>query len=371
MAVIGVIGLGTMGLGIAQVYAAAGHKVLATDGHAPARASATDRMREGLARRVAAGKLSANDMNATLARLNIVETVADLAPCDLVIEAIVETLAAKQALLRNLEAVVRKDAVLATNTSALSVTQIAQPLAQPERVLGLHFFNPAPAMKLVELVKPSATLPQAAAFAKTLTEAAGKTVIECADRPGFIVNRCARPFYGEALALLEEGHSAAEIDAAMLHAGYRLGPFALIDLVGADINLAATRGLYETMGQHPRYHVFDNLASQVAAGRLGTKTGIGYLVGAKPEPRQNDAIVLRIEATLANEAASLLDEGALSEAAIDTALKLGLNFPHGPFEAARTWGLDRIRQELTRLETQAPPSLHGRYCLSPSLLRMH
>ncbi|RUS61028.1 3-hydroxybutyryl-CoA dehydrogenase [Pseudorhodobacter sp. E13] len=367
MAVIGVVGLGTMGLGIAQIYAAAGHRVLATDGQAAARETALARMAEGLARRVAAGKLTEGGREATLANLHVQDSTAGLAPCDMVVEAIVETLEAKQALFRDLETLLRPDAVLATNTSALSVTQIAKGLGHPGRVLGLHFFNPAPAMKLVELVTPPRVTDQAAAFAKSLTEAAGKIVIACADRPGFIVNRCARPFYGEALALLEEGHSAAEIDAAMLHAGYRLGPFSLIDLVGADINLAATRSLFEAMGHHPRYHVFESLVAQVAAGRLGVKTGSGFLVGARPTPQQNDAIVLRIEATLVNEAASLLAESSLTPEAVDTALRLGLNFPRGPFESMRQWGVEAIGQTLARLEAQAPAHLRGRYVASPCL----
>ena len=367
MAVIGVVGLGVMGLGIAQVYAAAGHSVLASDGHAPARESAKDRMRQGLDKRVASGKLAEEDMLATLARFEVVDDLTKLAACDLVIEAIAEKLDAKQALFAQLEAILRPSAVLATNTSALSVTEMAKGLTRPDRLLGLHFFNPAPVMKLVELVVRPDNALDAVAMARSVTEDAGKTVTQCADLPGFIVNRCARPYYGEALALLEEGHSAASIDAAMLAAGYRLGPFALIDLVGADINLAATQSLYDAMGGHPRYHVFQSLIAQVASGNLGNKTGQGFVTGVKVAPLANDAIARRIEACLANEAASLVDEG-VQPAAIDVAMKLALNFPRGPFESALAWGLDAILDELTQRAADAPPHLHGRYSISPGLL---
>jgi 3-hydroxybutyryl-CoA dehydrogenase len=370
MAVIGVVGLGTMGLGIAQVYAAAGNKVLAIDGHAPTRDSAMERMTKTLERRVAAGKLSQKSKAETLARFSIVENLTKMKDCDLVIEAIVEKLEAKQTLFKSLEEILPKTTILATNTSALSVSDIAAPLERPGNLLGLHFFNPAPAMKLVELVTRPENGKDVIAFAQAITENAGKTVVECADRPGFIVNRCARPFYGEALAMLEEGRTAIEIDAAMLAAGYRLGPFSLIDLIGADINLAATKGLYEGMGGNPRYFMFQSLVDQVAAGNLGAKTGNGFLTGVKVEPVQNDAIVRRIEATLANEAASLLDEGDQTPDAIDLAMKLALNYPRGPFESAKNWGASAICDELRRLAASAPPYLAKRYEISPSLAAM-
>ncbi|MBC7477904.1 MAG: 3-hydroxybutyryl-CoA dehydrogenase, partial [Pseudorhodobacter sp.] len=237
--IIGVVGLGTMGLGIAQVFAAAGHQVRATDAMDPARASAPARMRAALEPRVAKGALTAGAMAKTLANLHIGD-LASLAPCDMVIEAILETLPAKQALFAAVEAILGPTAILATNTSSLSVSQIARTMRHPERLLGLHFFNPAPAMKLVELIPHATTAPTALTLARQITESAGKTVIASPDRPGFIVNRCARPFYGEALALLEEGRTQSAFDAAMLAAGYRIGPLSLIDLIGADINLAAT-----------------------------------------------------------------------------------------------------------------------------------
>ena len=367
--IIGVAGLGTMGLGIAQVYAQAGFTVLATDSHAPTRDSAITRLRAALDPRVAAGKMSAPDRDALLSRLTIVDGADQTAPCALVIEAIIENLAAKQALFAALAATLAPDAVLATNTSSLSVTAVARGIPHPERVLGLHFFNPAPVMKLVELAGHAATSTAALIRARSVTEAAGKTVIACPDRPGFIVNRCARPFYGEALALLEEGRAPEQIDAAMRAAGYRLGPFALIDLIGADINLAATEGLNAAMGGHPRYHVFASLRAQVASGALGRKSGRGFVLGtdATPPPPDADAIAQRIEAALVNEAAWLLSEGGVTQSGIDTALKLGLNFPRGPFDMLRHHGTARIMATLTGLAAAAPSHLQGRYTPAPGL----
>ncbi|MDR0809305.1 MAG: 3-hydroxybutyryl-CoA dehydrogenase [Gemmobacter sp.] len=366
MAVIGIVGLGVMGLGIAQVYAAAGHEVLLADAYAPARETAAQRIRDGLAPRVAVGKLPVDAMEALLARLKVVK-ISGLAPCDLVIEAIAEKLEAKQALFAAVEAVT--DAALATNTSSLSVAAIAAGLKRPDRLVGLHFFNPAPVMKLVEFITLPGTDPQAAALARSLTEQAGKVVIACADTPGFIVNRCARPYYGEALALMEEGRNPGEIDAAMVAAGYRLGPFQLIDLVGADINLAATESLQAAMGGSPRYHIFPALRAQVTRGDLGRKTGRGFVYpDPLPEaPADAAAIVLRIEAMLANEAATLLAEGGSTMTGIDTALELGLNFPRGPFESGRRHGRSAILTELLRLEAAAPGDLKPRYAICPAL----
>jgi 3-hydroxybutyryl-CoA dehydrogenase len=367
--IIGVAGLGTMGLGIAQVSASAGFCVIATDAHAPARASAQTRMADALNARVMAGKLPPAARDATLGNLTVAEDLTSFAPCDLVIEAIIERLDAKQNLFAGLENIVAQTAILATNTSSIPVAAIASAARHPERILALHFFNPPTAMKLVELAPHAATLKSYITFARQVTETAGKTVIECPDRPGFIVNRCARPFYGEALALLQEGRSASDIDAAMLAAGYRLGPLSLIDLIGADINLAATLGLSAAMGNHPRYHPFRALHDQVASGHLGRKTGQGFVHPALPGPPPADraAIALRIESTLINEAHWLLAEGGTTKAGIDTALKLGLNFPRGPFECLLVHGRDAVLSTLAALQADAPAALKPRYAPGPGL----
>ena len=369
MTTIGIIGLGTMGLGIAQVYAAAGFAVIATDAHAAARDTARNRMAEALQARVSAGKLTESARDATLANLHIVEALPDFATCDLVIEAIVEKLEAKQALFASLESIVHPDCILATNTSSIPVRDIAKGLQHPERVLALHFFNPPVAMKLVELAPHGGTLINYIRIATEASDKAGKIVIDCPDRPGFIVYRCARPFYGEALAMLGEGRTASDIDAAMLAAGYRLGPLSLIDLIGADINLAATQGMSAAMGHHPRYHVFPALEAQVAKGHLGRKSGQGFLHPAQPGPAPADAaqIALRIEATLINEAHWLLSEGGTTATGIDTAMKLGLNFPRGPFEALALHGRDAVLQTLAALQAAAPAALKPRYTPAPGL----
>ncbi len=367
---IGLVGLGTMGLGIAQVYAQAGFPVIATDAHPPARDSARDRLDKALQARVTTGKLSEAGRDATLHHLTVVGDLTELAACRLIIEAIVEKVDTKHALFASLEAIVAPNAILATNTSSLPVHAIANGLKHPDRVLALHFFNPPPAMKLVELAPHATTAPNAVTRAKDWTEAAGKTVILCPDRPGFIVNRCARPYYGEALALLAEGRSAGEIDAAMTVAGYRLGPFALIDLIGADINLAATQGMYAAMSNHPRYFPFDALKAQVASGHLGRKTGQGFVYPSGPAgpPMDAAAIALRIEATLINEAHWLHAEGGTTPDGIDTALRLGLNFPRGPFEALARHGRSAVLTELARLRDAAPDHMKVRYDPAPGLM---
>lgn len=371
MAVIGVVGLGAMGLGIVQVYAQAGFTVYATDTQEGARNNALKRLNDALQPRVDSGKMTAEAMQAIVSAITVTTRPEDFVAPDMVIEAIIEDLAIKQALFARIERAF-PEAILATNTSALSVMLLSRGLHKPENLVGLHFFNPAPVMKLVELVVHLKASEATLSLAEKLTSDAGKTVIRCADTPGFIVNRCARPFYGEALAMVAEGRWPSEIDASMLAAGYRMGPFALIDLIGADINLAATEGMSRAMGGNPRYHVFNLLREQVAKGDLGRKSGRGFLFPGVPEAPPSDAewIATRIEATLANEAASLVESGGATPEAIDSALKLGLNFPRGPFESARARGIPLILKALAQLEVRAPAELKGRYVASPVLTAM-
>lgn len=368
MTTVGIIGLGTMGRGIAQAFAAAGFDVLATDASDTMRNSTVERLRQDLASRVEAAKLSQEDVEPLLSRVTVIDDFRRLHPADLIVEAVVENLQVKQALFTTLEDIVSRNCILATNTSSLSVGAIAKVLRRPERFLGLHFFNPAPVMKLVELITRPGTDAGVVGSARSLVESLGKIVIECPDRPGFIVNRCARPFYGEALALHEEGRSPFDIDSAMVAAGYRLGPFGLIDLVGADINLAATESIALAMGGSPRFHVFAALRQKVAAGDLGRKTGRGFLYPDRPGEPPHDAaeIVQRIEAALVNEASWLLSEGGTAAEGIDTAVKLGLNFPRGPFEICNGRSA-AIAAALTALENHAPSHLKGRYRPAPGL----
>jgi 3-hydroxybutyryl-CoA dehydrogenase len=278
--VVGVVGAGTMGAGIAQVAAAAGHRTLLLDARPGAAGSAAAQVAERVHRSAAKGRLSSEQADAIVERLHPVSQVDDLAGCGLVVEAVVEDLAVKHRLLTDLEAVVADDAVLATNTSSLSVTDLAAPLAHPGRVAGLHFFNPAPVMRLVEVVRGARTDPAVVERLVALVQRWGKVPVVCASTPGFVVNRVARPFYGEALRLLASHGDAltpATVDALVREsAGFPMGPCELTDLIGQDVNAAVNRGVWRGLGEDPRYEpsvVQDDL---VAAGDLGRKSGRGF-----------------------------------------------------------------------------------------------
>jgi 3-hydroxybutyryl-CoA dehydrogenase len=276
--VVAVIGAGTMGSGIARVAAAAGHPVLLFDAVPGAVDRAIAAMASRLERSVAKGRTAPEELAAIMARVTGCDHLEQLAPAGLVVEAIVEDLAVKQEVLGRLEAVLGAGAILATNTSSLSVTAIAAGLDDPGRVVGMHFFNPAPVMSLVEVVHGTATRPEVAATAAATAAAWGKTPVDCSSTPGFIVNRVARPFYGEALRLLGEGVAdAATIDAVVTGAGgFRMGPFALMDLVGLDVNLAVSKSVYTQTFHDPRFAPNVIQQSLVDAGRLGRKTGRGF-----------------------------------------------------------------------------------------------
>ncbi len=270
---VAVVGAGTMGGGIAQVAAVAGHPVTVYDAVEGAAERAVDAIRDRVARLVAKGRLGPAEL-----RLAVATGLSDLAPARCVIEAVAEDLAVKQALFADLEKVVTPDCVLATNTSSLSPTAIAAGLSHPERLVGLHFFNPAPVMRLVEVVSGLATAPGVAAAVSRLAEDWGKQVVQAAATPGFIVNRVARPFYAEALRLAEEqAATPATIDAVLTQAGgFRMGPFALMDLVGQDVNEAVTRSVWTAFGYEPRFAPSLLQRALVEAGWLGRKSGRGW-----------------------------------------------------------------------------------------------
>ena len=275
---VGVVGSGTMGAGIAQIAAQAGHPVLLLDA-VPGRAeTAVDGIGSQWDRMVGKGRLDRAPADAARGRLTAARGVADLAGCGLVVEAAVESLDVKRAILAGLEAVVDRNCVLATNTSSLSITAVAAALRHPGRCVGMHFFNPAPVMKLVEVVSGLQTDQQVAAAVAAVATLWGKTAVRVASTPGFIVNRVARPFYGEALRTLDEAAAdPATIDAVMREAGgFRMGPLELTDLIGQDVNLAVGRSVWELFGQDPRYA--PSLAQQalVDAGLLGRKSGHGF-----------------------------------------------------------------------------------------------
>lgn len=275
---VAVVGAGTMGQGIAQVALLAGHRVLLHDA-VPGRAQvAADAVAGRLDRLVAKGRLGASDLKEALARLAPAEGTADLAGASLVVEAVVEDLAVKQALFAELEAVVGDDCLLATNTSSLPVTAVAGALRLPGRLVGLHFFNPAPLLPLVEVVAGAATGAAAVATAHDTAAAWGKTPVRCTDTPGFVVNRIARPFYAEALRVYEErAADPATIDAVLRECGgFAMGPFELMDLIGQDVNEAVTRSVWEAFFHDPKFTPSLAQRRLVESGRLGRKAGRGW-----------------------------------------------------------------------------------------------
>ncbi len=284
--VVGVVGAGTMGAGIAEVAARAGHRVLLLDVAEGAAAAAIEATAGRLERDVQKDRLDAEEAAAVRGRLEPVADVAALAACGLVVEAVAEDLEVKRDLFAALEEVVADDAVLATNTSSLSVTAVAAPLRLPGRLVGLHFFNPAPRMRLVEVVRGAATSAAVVDDVTDLVRAWGKEPVTCTSTPGFVVNRVARPFYGEAQRMVEEKVAdAATIDHVLREvAGFPMGPFELSDLVGQDVNLAVSRSVWEQTFHDPRYAPTVLQQGLVDAGLLGRKTGRGVYSYAPDAP---------------------------------------------------------------------------------------
>jgi 3-hydroxybutyryl-CoA dehydrogenase len=274
---VAVIGAGTMGSGIAQVAAQAGHNVVLFDTRREAVDKALAGLRKTLDKLVEKGKLTTEQADGIHGRITPASDLKELAGSGLVIEAIIEDLGIKQKLFAELESIAGPDAILATNTSSLSVTAIAGGLKHPERFIGLHFFNPAPLLPLVEVVPGLATDAALATRMMALMQAWGKTPVVCKDTPGFIVNRVARPFYGEAIRIYEEGIAdMPTIDAAMKSVGFKMGPFELMDLIGNDVNFTVTKTVWEAFFYDPRYKPSFTQQRQVESGRLGRKSGRGY-----------------------------------------------------------------------------------------------
>ena len=275
---VGVIGAGAMGAGIAQIAAQAGHRVHLFDTRMGAADAAKLKIAEAFAMLATKGKLDVATATAAAVRVIPVHALGDLVSAKLVVEAIIEDLEIKQQLLHELEVVVAAECILASNTSSFSITALAAGLKQPGRVVGMHFFNPAPVMPLVEIVRGLATDPQVVAVTYATAVAWGKLPVHALSTPGFIVNRCARPYYGEALRLLtERAADPATIDAVMREAGeFRMGPFELIDLVGLDVNLAVTRSVWDAYFHDPRFAPSLVQQEMVAAGFLGRKSGRGF-----------------------------------------------------------------------------------------------
>lgn len=376
-----------MGAGIAQVAAQAGHEVHLVDAAEGAAAAAREKLAATLARLVDKGKLTGEQSAATLERI-IIGPAADgdlkaLPPVGLAIEAVVEKLAVKHEIFDTLDGTQDESTVLATNTSSLDVGAIAADLGTPERVIGLHFFNPPPLMRLVEVIRTTQSSREVLTEAQQLMERWGKTPVLCTSTPGFIVNRVARPFYGESQRLLEaEVADAATLDHALRElGGFRMGPFELTDLIGQDVNLMVGTSVWLQTGRDPRYEPVDVQRELVEAGRLGRKSRRGYFEyaeGGQPvdvtpdEGRARELVggpietdpLARTIAMLVNEGVDLVRRGEASAEDVDTAMKLGTNYPKGPHEWLAEIGAATIVEQLRALDAAFPG---GRYRVSPAL----
>ncbi len=361
--VVGVVGAGAMGTGIAQVAARAGHRVVLGDAHADAVLRARTSIANALAREVSKGRIDGATADHTLGRIvnggDLAMGYGAFSECAIVIEAVAEVLPVKVTLFRELEKEVRDDCVLGTNTSSLSVAAIAGACRVPGRVIGIHFFNPAAVMPLVELIPAIITDGGLAERMRTLIQGWNKTTVIAADTPGFIVNRVARPFYGESLRMLEEDIAdAPTIDWAMRElGGFRMGPFELMDFIGNDINFAVTQSVYEGFFFDPRYRPALTQRRLVDAGLWGRKRDRGYYDyrdGAeRPEPTRDAAlgreILERVLAMLVNEAVDAVYMRVASATDIETAMTKGVNYPKGLLAWGDEIGPVRILEKLEQL----------------------
>jgi len=351
-----------MGTGIAQVALAHGHPVILVDNDPGALARAKVNMHHAIQREIEKGRLgpaaAAYDLETT-DRLDVLHS------CAIVIEAIVERIDAKRHAFKTLSEIVPDDCVLATNTSSLSVASIASAASRPERVLGVHFFNPAPVLPLVEIVPWLKTDQAVVTNTRALVDGWKKTTVVASDTPGFIVNRVARPYYGEALRIADEGIADfATIDAAMRElGGFRMGPFELMDFIGLDVNFAVTRSIFEALGFDPRYRPSLTQQRLVDAGLLGRKTGRGfyeYAHGAAGVSVQQplgdrevgERVFERILSMLINEAIDAVHWRVASPIDIDLAVTKGVNYPKGLLAWGDERGLGRVLAVLTALQEE-------------------
>ena len=348
-----------MGSGIAQVASQAGHAVVVYDTRREALDLCSAQLAKTFQRLVEKGKMSAQTAVVVIGRIEYEDSLTPMRDCGLVIEAIVEKPEAKKSVFDTLEKVVAPDAILATNTSSLSIAGLSAGMKHPERFLGIHFFNPAPLMPLVEIIPGVATQQEVVQQATALIQAWGKTTVACKDTPGFIVNRVARPFYSESIKMMEEGLAdAATIDWALKEkGGFKMGPFELMDLIGHDVNYVVTETVWTQFFYDPRFKPSISQKRLLEAGWLGRKAGRGFYDyrpdAHMPEPKRDEGVaqevVQRVVALLINEAADAMLQNICSEAHLETAMTKGVNYPKGLLAWGEEWGWNHVLQVLEDL----------------------
>jgi len=357
--IIGVVGSGAMGNGIAQVSATAGHPTIVYDTNSAALEKAKTNLSNSLKKLVEKEKISSDKAQSILELTSYSSSIQDLKSCDLIIEAIVENIDVKQSVFKELESITSETCVLASNTSSLSITSIASACNNPEKVIGIHFFNPATLMPLVEIIPGVATDMIIANHCQALVNSWGKVTVMAKDTPGFIVNRVARPFYSEALRIYDEQIAdMATIDWAMREVGgFRMGPFELMDLIGHDVNYVVTETVWKQFYYDPRFKPSLTQKRLLEAKFLGKKTSRGfydYREGASlPEPKKDEVlakyIVNRVLCMLINEACDTKYLGIASAADIDLAMTKGVNYPKGLLKWADDIGIAHVLSTLNDL----------------------
>jgi len=372
---VSVIGSGTMGTGIAQIAATNGNEVCLYDSFDGSIENAQNKLTKILNRLVEKDRITQHENETILGRINFTKNINEISGSDIVIEAIIENLEIKQKVFTQIETIVDEQCILASNTSSLSIASIAASCKNSGRVIGIHFFNPAPLMPLVEIIPSVQTSEETLTKAKSIIDEWGKVTVIAKDTPGFIVNRVARPFYGEALRIYEEGIADfSTIDWAMREiGGFRMGPFQLMDYIGNDINYTVTETVFTSFYFDPKYKPSFTQKRMMEAGYLGRKSGRGYYDYSIEFPQANEdrelgkKILWRVLAMLINEAADALFLNIATKKDIDLAMNKGVNYPKGLLKWADEIGIKNVLSQLEDLQNEYG---EDRYRPSPLLKRM-